>query len=131
MLKEEFERMIGKEVEWETYELYNTMYTALPDNVDKQQFVAMLNINRIPESEASKQRKEEKAQLIAQIKKEIQFNKNLIKQNEEQIERYKQWAAEAITEESRREWKKWAAEYRKQNERYRAQIRELKQVIAA
>lgn len=105
MLKEEFERMIGKEVEWETYELYNTMYTALPDSVDKQQFVAMLNIDRIPESEASKQRKEERAQLIAQIKEEIQFNKNLIRQNEEQIERYKQWAAEATTEESRREWK--------------------------
>ena len=131
MLKEEFEKMIGKEVEWETYELYNTMYTALPDSVDKQQFVAMLNINRISESEASKQRKEEKAQLIAQIKKEIQFNQNLIKQNEEQIERYKQWAAEAITEESRKEWKKWATEYRRQNERYRAQIRELRQVIAA
>lgn len=130
MLKEEFENMIGKEVDWETYELYNTMYTALPDNIDKQQFVAMLNIDRIPESEASKQRKEERAQLIAQIKAEIEFNKSLIRQNEEQIERYKQWAAEAITEESRKEWKTWAKEYRKQNERYRAQIRELRQVIA-
>ena len=131
MLKEEFEKMIGKEVEWETYELYNTMYTALPDNIDKQQFVAMLNIDRIPESEASKQRRKEKAQLIARIQSEIEFNKSLIRQNEEQIERYKLWAAEATTEESRKEWKKWATEYRKQNERYRAQIRELKQVIAA
>lgn len=131
MLKEEFEKMIGKEVEWETYELYNTMYTALPDNIDKQQFVAMLNIDRIPESEASKQRRKEKAQLIARIQSEIEYNKSLIKQNEEQIEKYKQWVAEAITEESRKEFKTWAKEYRKQNERYRAQIRELKQVIAA
>lgn len=71
MMKSEFETMIGKEVTVETFELYNAMYTALPERINKQHFVKMLNIDAIPESPEAIARKEERARFIAQIKQEI------------------------------------------------------------
>ena len=49
MLKSEFEEMIGKQVTYDTFQMYDTMYNALPENINKQQFVDMLNIDAIPE----------------------------------------------------------------------------------
>ena len=49
MLKQEFEQLIGKEVDYDTYDLYNKMYSALPDAITKHDFVNMINIKNIPE----------------------------------------------------------------------------------
>ena len=51
MMKCEFEELIGKEVSYETFEMYESMYMALPENISKADFVNMLNIKAIPESE--------------------------------------------------------------------------------
>lgn len=47
-MKCEFEKMIGKEVSTETFKIYEAMYMALPESIDKQQFVEMLKIKAIP-----------------------------------------------------------------------------------
>ena len=49
MLKSEFEEMIEKQVTYDTFQMYENMYSALPENINKQQFVKMLNIDAIPE----------------------------------------------------------------------------------
>lgn len=49
MLKQEFEQLIGKEVDYDTYDLYNKMYSALPNAITKHDFVNMINIKNIPE----------------------------------------------------------------------------------
>lgn len=61
MMKYEFEEMVGKEVSVETYEIYEKMYMALPEGITKQQFVGMLNISAIPESEDAIERKRKAA----------------------------------------------------------------------
>jgi hypothetical protein len=50
MMKCEFEEMIGKEITAETYAIYEAMYSAAPETVDKKTFVSMLNIEAIPEA---------------------------------------------------------------------------------
>lgn len=71
MMKCEFEEMIGKEVTVEIFEMYDAMYLALPENVNKQQFVKMLNIEAIPESPEAIARREEREKFIAEIKQKI------------------------------------------------------------
>lgn len=71
MMKCEFEQMIGKEVTVETFEMYEAMYLALPENVNKQQFVEMLNIKAIPESPEAIARRAEREKFIAEIKAKI------------------------------------------------------------
>lgn len=71
MMKEEFEKMVGKEVSCDTFYLYEAMYNTLPENVNKQQFVEMLNIDAIPESEYAIRRREENKALIEEVKQKI------------------------------------------------------------
>lgn len=72
MMKQEFEQMVGKEVTYETFEMYEAMYMALPESVNKQQFVAMLNIAAIPESEEAVARREANEQRKKAIREEIE-----------------------------------------------------------
>lgn len=71
MMQSEFEKMIGKKVSYETFEMYEKMYSALPENVTKQQFVEMLNVKSIPESEDAIARRAERDKFVEGIKKEI------------------------------------------------------------
>lgn len=70
MMKCEFEKMIGKEVTAETYAIYEAMYTAAPETVDKYTFVSMLNVEAIPEStEAIERRRKAEAWKREQLEK--------------------------------------------------------------
>lgn len=59
MMKEEFESMIGKEVDAEIFRMYEAMYLACPENVTKQDFVSLLDVSKIPESERAIKAREE------------------------------------------------------------------------
>ena len=61
MMKQEFEQLIGKEVSYDTFRIYEEMYLAAPESVTKQVFVQMLNIDAIPESEEAIERKEKRS----------------------------------------------------------------------
>lgn len=71
MMKQEFEELVGKTVEWDVFKMYEAMYMAT--DLSKQEFVKLLNIKAIPEDpevvaarEANERRKlEYKAQLRA------------------------------------------------------------------
>lgn len=71
MNKHEFETLINKEVTTETFDLYNTMYMATPNNVDKATFVSMLNVEAIPESPEAIERRQREAERKAKINAEI------------------------------------------------------------
>lgn len=94
MLKEEFEKMIGKRVDYDTYVMYNAMYTALPENINKQQFVDMLNIKAIPEDPEVIRIKEENEKIKADIKERIRNINNEIKRLNEDTQMYREWIAE-------------------------------------
>ena len=120
MMKCEFEEMIGKEVSVETFEVYQAMYGALPENVTKQQFVKMLDIKAIPESEDAIRRRAENQTLIDEIQKEIDAKKDDLKYWKEKLSLY------IFIED------KDMVKVAKRNiERVKSQIRELKYVIAA
>lgn len=69
MMKCEFENLVGKEVSCETFELYNQMYLAT--DLSKQEFVKLLNIKSIPESEEALARKAASEEFKQEIQKEI------------------------------------------------------------
>lgn len=93
MMKCEFEEMIGKEVTAETFEMYETMYLALPETVNKQQFVAMLDIKAIPESPEAIARRAENERVKAEIKNNIAELKAEIKDKQNEIENMKSWVS--------------------------------------
>lgn len=129
MLKEEFENMIGKEVDFETYEIYNTMYSSLPENITKQDFVKMLNIENIPESSDSIKRKKQKEELIQQYRDEIGKYKEEVSRSKTNIERYKEYAQEAYDEDEALYYKRLVRSEKKIIERYKSKIREIKYII--
>lgn len=81
MMKQEFEQLVGKEVTVETFEMYEAMYMALPESVNKQQFVAMLNITAIPEDPAAVERREQRKAFVADINRQIKDIKDAIEQH--------------------------------------------------
>ena len=95
MMKCEFEEMIQKEVSQEVFAMYEAMYMATPESVSKQEFVKMLNIEAIPESEEAKARKEEamrfregKIEELEMLKRELNEEK---RRKAEAEERYFYW----------------------------------------
>lgn len=131
MMKCEFEAMIGKEVDCDTFAMYNDMYLALPESVDKKQFVNMLNIDAIPEDKNAIERRKQKEELIAQLKKEIDWDKEQIAYNNEAIDRYKSYIASASEGEDIAWYKSCIKSYRESNNKFRTQIKELKMIISA
>lgn len=89
MMKYEFEELIGKEITDETYSMYEKMYLALPENINKQQFVKMLNIDAIPENPIAIERRNKRNELIERAKSIITEYKNDIKYYKESIKFYK------------------------------------------
>ena len=89
MMKYEFENLIGKEITEETYSMYEKMYLALPENIDKQQFVKMLNIDAIPENPIVIERRNRRNELIEKAKSRIAEYKSDMNYYKEQIKFYK------------------------------------------
>ena len=119
MTKSEFEFLIGKEVDNNTFAMYENMYMALPDNIDKRKFVSMLNIDAIPESEDAIRRREEKEQFISGIKDEIAGKRADIKYFERENERYRIMLKDEDCSEMKTSIKGWI----RANNRYIANLR--------
>ena len=112
MMKCEFETMIGKEISEETFKIYNEMYLATP--ATKQEFVKMLNIDAIPESEEAIERRRKANEFKQGIKNKIEEIKG-------RIEDCKWWLEIDPVGKSY-----WKSEIR----RYKNEIATLKLVIA-
>lgn len=132
MMKCEFEALIGKEVSVETFKMYEAMYLALPDNIGKVDFVSMINIKAIPESEEAIHLRMEKEQLIHDIKQQIADLEEKIKYEQRNIAYFKCCLEEVLPDE-----KEWVKDYKRCIacsksiiSQYRAEIKQLKQIIA-
>lgn len=132
MMKCEFETLIGKEVSYETFEMYEAMYHALPENISKVDFVNMLNIKAIPESEEAIHRRMEKEQLIHDIKQQIADLNEKIKYEQGNIVRYTCFIEEATSDEKEwiKDYKRWIADSKRIIAIYKAEIKQLKQIVA-
>lgn len=86
MLKEEFENLIGKRVTGDTFREYEKMYTSI--DRDKREFVAMLNLDAIPEDPEAVEARQARAALLQAQKDKINELKKEIKINEENAKYY-------------------------------------------
>lgn len=87
MMKQEFETLINKEVTYETFELYERMYNALPESIDKRQFVEMLNLKSITENPEAVLRREQEQDRINKIKQQIKRLQEEYKEENSEWER--------------------------------------------
>lgn len=126
MMKQEFEQMIGKEVSYETFRIYEEMYLAAPESVTKQKFVEMLNIAAIPESEEAIARKERAAEFRKEIDEKIAELKKWLEMTKDDPKRYLEWSKEPDGER----WKVDVKIKQGQIKRYRAEIATLKMLAA-
>ena len=86
MLKKEFDELIGKESDATAYfEIYEPMYMALPESVTKADFVKMLNIDAIKESDEAIARKQERAEFVESKIDEMNELKKVIKEYKSQL----------------------------------------------
>ena len=129
MLKSEFESLIGKEVDVSTFEMYEKMYMALPDNIDKVKFVSMLNIEAIPESECVIRRREEKERLISDIKDEIAGKRADIKFLKQENDRYRIMLKDEDCSEMRDSIRRWIRANNRYIEVLRREVKELELVV--
>lgn len=129
MTKVEFEFLIGKEVDNDTFSMYEKMYMALPDDINKQKFVSMLNIDAIPESEDAIRRREEKEQFISNIKDEIDRKKQDIKHFQAENERYKIMLKDKSCSEMNNDIRGWIKNNNRHIENLRIAIKELSWVV--
>ena len=130
MMKCEFETLIGKEVSYETFEMYESMYSALPENISKVDFVNMLNIKAIPESEEAIERRKKIEEFINDIKDQIAGKKADIKYFEQENERYRRYIEEEESKEGVKLYRNWIRGNNRYIEKLRAEIKELKFLIA-
>ena len=130
MMKCEFETLIGKEVSYETFEMYESMYSALPENISKVDFVNMLNIKAIPESEEAIERRKKREEFIKDVKDQIAGKKADIKYFEQENERYRSYIAEEESKLEIRFYRNWIRSNNRYIEKLRAEIKELKFLIA-
>ena len=130
MLKSEFENLIGKQVTYSTFHVYEDMYNALPDNINKQQFVDMLNIDAIPEDPEAIERRKEGERFTNDIKDQIANKRADIKYFEQENERYRRYMTEEASEESTRRYRSWIKINNHNIAKLRAEVKELKWLIA-
>ena len=130
MLKEEFENMVGKQVTYDTFKLYESMYTALPENINKQQFVGMLNIDAIPEDPEAIERRKERERFVSDIKDQIASKRADIKYFEQENERYRRYMTEEKSKEGVKLYRGWIRGNNRHIEQLRAEIKELKWLLA-
>lgn len=129
MMKCEFETLIGKEVDNDTFAMYEKMYMALPGNIDKRKFISMLNIDAIPESEGAIRRREEKEQFISGIKDEIAGKRADIKYFERENERYRIMLQDEDCSEMKTSIKGWIRANNRHIANLRIAIKELSWVV--
>lgn len=130
MLKEEFENMIGKQVTYDTFKLYENMYTALPENINKQQFVDMLNIDAIPEDPEVIERRKERERSANDIKDQIASKRDDIRYFEQENDRYRRYMTEQASEESIRLYRSWIKANNRNIAQLRSEVKELRWLIA-
>ena len=130
MMKCEFEELIGKEVSYETFEMYESMYSALPENISKVDFVNMLNIKAIPESEEAIERRKKREEFFNDIKDQIAGKKADIKYFEQENERYRSYIAEEESKEDIKLYRNFIRSNNRYIEKLRAEVKELKFLIA-
>ena len=130
MMKCEFETLIGKEVSYETFEMYESMYSALPENISKVDFVNMLNIKAIPESEEAIERRKKREEFFNDIKDQIAGKKADIKYFEQENERYRSYIAEEESKEDIKLYRNFIRSNNRYIEKLRAEVKELKFLIA-
>ena len=130
MLKSEFEEMIGKQVTYDTFQMYDAMYNALPENINKQQFVDMLNIDAIPEDPEAIERNKKRKEFIDDIKNQIAGKRAEIKYYEQVNERYRGYIEEGESKEYINCYRNWIRGNNLHIEKLRAEIKELKLLIA-
>lgn len=130
MIKEEFEELIGKEVSYDTFSMYENMYSALPENINKQQFVEMLNIDAIPEDPEAIERRKKREEFINDIKDQIASKKAEINYLEQENERYRRYITEEESKEDIKLYRNWIRSNNRYIEKLRAEIKELKWLIA-
>lgn len=130
MLKSEFENMIGKQVTYSTFHMYEDMYNALPDNINKQQFVDMLNIDAIPEDPEAIERRKERERFANDIKDQIAIKRNDIRYFEQENERYRRYMTEQASEESIRLYRSWIKANNRNIAQLRSEVKELRWLIA-
>ena len=129
-MKEEFEELIGKEVSYDTFSMYENMYSALPENINKQQFVKMLNIDAIPEDPEAIERRKKREEFVNDIKYQIEGKKAEIKYFEQENERYRSYIEEEESKECIKLYRNWIRCNNRYIEKLRAEIKELKRIIA-
>ena len=105
MMKQEFEQLIGKEVSYETFRLYEEMYLAAPESVTKQKFVEMLNIDAIPESEDAIERRQRAEARRQELQSQIAEERVRLHDLQDSRKRYAQWGKE---EENSEYWRRQA-----------------------
>ena len=130
MLKSEFEDMIGKQVTYDTFHMYEDMYSALPDNINKQQFVDMLNIDAIPEDPEAIERRKERERFVSDIKDQIASKRDDIKYFEQENERYRRYITEEQSKEGIKLYRNCIRDNNRYIEKLRAEVKELRWLIA-
>jgi hypothetical protein len=76
MMMHEFEALIGKRVDIEVFEVFEAMYNAV--DLDKREFVALLNIKAIPEAGESLKAKAEAEAIRGDIQRKIDKAESLL-----------------------------------------------------
>lgn len=130
MLKSEFEDMIGKQVTYDTFHMYEDMYSVLPENINKQQFIEMLNIRAIPEDPEAVERRKEGERFVSDIKEQIASKRADIKYFEQENERYRRYITEEQSKEGIKLYRNCIRDNNRYIEKLRAEIKELKWLIA-
>lgn len=127
MMKQEFEQLIGKEVSYETFRLYEEMYLAAPESVTKQKFVEMLNIDAIPESEDAIERRQRAEARRQELQSQIAEERVRLHDLQDSRKRYAQWGKE---EENSEYWRRQARWYKELIKKQQARIAEMKFLMA-
>lgn len=130
MLKSEFEELIGKQVTYDTFHMYEDMYSGLPENINKQQFVDMLNIDAIPEDPEAIERRKERERFVSDIKDQIASKRDDIKYFEQENERYRRYITEEESKESIKLYRNCIRDNNRYIEKLRAEVKELRWLIA-
>lgn len=131
MLQKEFEEMIGKEVGYDTYDIYERMYVA--SGLSKQEFVKTLNIEAIPESERAIKAREESKKITDGWKAEIKEHEANIEDCKKDIAWKKEMESWCLEHGDKEGSKMWKREVKSLNEniRYeRGKIKELNWLLA-
>lgn len=129
MMKSEFEKLIGKEVSYDTFKIYSEVYRVLPENITKEKFVAMLNIEAIPESPEAIARREENERLIQDIKVQIAAKRSEIRWFEQENVRYRTYIEESEDTSDIKSYKRYIRANNEYMNKLRSEIRELKWII--